>query len=179
MCFVEVNSATITNIIFVFEKDEVVSGNYPCKGMAQDYIIRYQYGTGQLTWIPFNECLPFPCSYPNSPTCVSYSKQIYSGIYDIRHAIVRSMCQNSEKIGQQFIVGSTSFKLPLETWIFMVDYCRKNSVSVHGPFKSYRKHLQMRSHLDFNSIKVAGEVYLITFQTRCQFNFFLLTVWYL
>ena len=31
---VEVNSAPFTNIIFVFKKDEVVSGNYPCKGMA-------------------------------------------------------------------------------------------------------------------------------------------------
>ena len=125
--FLEVNSAAVTKIIFVFKKDEVVSGNYLCKGMAHAFIIWYRIGTRQFTLIPNNECLPFPCNYPNSPTCVSYSKQIYSGIYDIRQAIIRSICQNSEKIGRQFIVGSTSFKFPLETWIFIVDYCKKTA----------------------------------------------------
>ena len=82
------------------------------------------------------------------------------------------MCQKSEKLGRRFIVGTSSFKFPTKAWIYISDYCGKNSVPVYGPFHAYRKHLQMWSHLDLIAVKVSGEVFLIKYDTKDQFEVF-------
>ena len=43
--FVRVQSTLVKDIIFVFKKDDVVNGIFPCRGMSKAFIIRYRYGT--------------------------------------------------------------------------------------------------------------------------------------
>ena len=161
----------VTKIIFVFKKDAIVNGYFPCEGMMDTYVLRYRYDT-EFHSIGDNECLPFPCCYEHFPTCISYTRRIYSCLYDIRHAITKCMCRNSEKLGRQFIVGNTSFKFPMEGWEFITHHCCENNMVVYGPFSCYKKHMQMRSHLDLNAVKVVGEVQLLQFETRNHFKIF-------
>ena len=67
----------VTKIIFVFKKDAMVNGCFPREGMMDTYFLWYQYDT-KFHSIGDNECLPFPCCYKNFPTCISYTRRIYS-----------------------------------------------------------------------------------------------------
>ena len=67
------------------------------------------------------------------------------------------MCQFSENLGREFIVGSDTFLLPVEGWSFINDYCclRSNQLTVFGPFTSNLARNRLRRHLDY--IRVAEQ----------------------
>ena len=163
----------IQGIIFVFRTDDIIEGRYACKGILNAFVVRYRCNNySEIEEIPQYNCLPFPCSYPSCPVAVSFSKSIFDTIYLIRRAITMIMSRNSEKIGRHSIFGRQSHRLQCDSWQYIAAYCHANNITVTGPMTRKRKHLHLRSHLDFVGVEVKSEKYMIRFETTAQFKAF-------
>ena len=162
----------VKGIIFVFKKDPIVNGVYPCEGMEHVFLLRVRYMNGQFEDIDDTQCLPFPCEYDECPLCISYSKRIYNALYGIRKRITHVMCRNSEKLGRSFIQGRDLYQFDIQAWVFIVRYCEDSGVPIYGPFSQARKHLQMRKGLELNGVRRKGEIRTVRFESRHQFHTF-------
>ena len=59
------------------------------------------------------------------------------------------MSRSSQLLGREFIAGTNSFNFTLEAWVHIVDFCKGKNMTVLGPFKSSRKEMALRTHLDY------------------------------
>ena len=162
----------ISNIIFVFSKDSIVEGEYPCEGIENAFVTRYRFNNGFTEEIENEECFPFPCLHQLSPVQLSFSRKIFMCIYSIRKSIVHTMCRNGQANGHGFIVGRDTFKFPEEGWYYLEHCCKCHNIQVHGPYKSSSNHLQARSHLDINCVKMHGDSFIMQFETTYNFEVF-------
>ena len=167
----KVPSHEITGIIFLFSKDDIVYGNFPCEGIELAFVIRFQFFNNRLHIIPKEKYLPFPCSYPSYLLCTSYAKRIFHSLLEIKAKVTQVMCRKGrEASGRNFITGSATIRMEKESWIFIVSFFARRGISVHGPFQSKSRELQMRNGLELNSVRKSGEVYMLQFATRSQFQ---------
>ena len=77
---IQIPPRMLINIIFIFQKDDVVDGIFPCEGVECAYIIRFRFVDDNLTTIPCDQCLPFPCSYNSYHLTISYCKQFFDSL---------------------------------------------------------------------------------------------------
>ena len=152
--FVDFPFSSITRLIFVFRKEEIVEGVYPCKGMELCFVLRNRYVGNRYKRIPPHECLPFPSMYVISRISMRYSKRIYDALYDVRKTVTHMMCWNGKNLGVSFISGSNRISFPIESWIFVRNYVSGQHITIQGPFPKSRKHLQVRRFLDVNAVRM-------------------------
>lgn len=167
-----VSASEIDGIIFLFRHDDIINGTYPCEGIENAFVVRYQFVSGNTNIICSNMCLPFPCSYLTSPVAMSFARRVFDGLYTVRKSTTHLMCRNSQNNGRGFIQGNQSFFISTELWLYISAFCAKNRIVIHGPFSSRTSHLQARAHVDINCVKVNGELYIIRWETTSDFSSF-------
>ena len=74
------------------------------------------------------------------------------------------MCRSSESIGRDFIKGKKWFSCTPEFWS-LINFFFHDVVPVHGPFKSRRKCLKMRSGVSLCAVRKENEVEIMRFET--------------
>ena len=164
--------SAIESIIFLFRHEDIINGTYPCEGIENVFVIRYQFVSGYTNIICLNMCLPFPCSYLTSPVAMSFARRVFDGLYTVRKSITHLMCRNAQNNGRGFVQGHQSFIVSTEFWLYISAFCAKNQIVVHGPFSSRTSHLQSRAHVDINCVKVIGQLYIIRWETMSDFTSF-------
>ena len=162
----------ITGLIFVFRKDDIVNGVYPCEGVEFCFVLRYRLMDNNTTIIPIEECLPFPCLYHHSGITISCAKRVFKALYAVRKTVTHLMMRSWKNMGRRFIQGSDHVSIPIEAWIFFSKFVVKKGMKIYGPFPKSHKHYQTRRFLDINAVRVHSFVEVIQFTTRVHFQIF-------
>ena len=149
---VQIPHHAVSNIIFMFRKDDIVNGFFPCEGVECAFLIRFRFVTDNLTVIPCGHCLPFPCSYQSYHLTTSYPKQIFDSLQRIRSTVTQMMCRKGKNLGRNFISGSITISLGKESWVYLVDFFKAKNINVHGPFQKKKRELQIRNGIELNSV---------------------------
>ena len=114
---VQIPNHAVSNIIFMFRKDNIVNGFFPCEGVKCAFLIRFRFVTANLKFVPCNHCLPFPCSHQSYHLTASYSKRIFDSLQLICSTVTQMMCRKGKNIGRNFISGPTTSSLGKKSWI--------------------------------------------------------------
>ena len=163
----------VRNIIFTFRKDDIVDGFFPCEGVECAFTIRFRFVNEEnLTLIPSDQCLPFPCLYELYHLTMSYSRRIFNSLQLIRSTITQIMCRKGKNLGLSFISASKTITVSKESWLFLVEYFKTKNMDVYGPFEKKKRELQVRNGIELNSVRLLGAEYMMQFATRAHFQAF-------
>ena len=73
---IQIPPRTLINILFIFRKDDVVDGIFPCEGVECAYIIRFRFVDDNLTTIPCDHFFHF-----RAPTIRIISQLVIASIF--------------------------------------------------------------------------------------------------
>ena len=106
---IEISPKDIIGILFLFRKDDIVDGLFPCEqGIEITFVLQYRIINGILQVIPEQQCLPFPCSYGIYSLSESFPCQIFKNILKVRQVITKVMCRKGKNLGLGFISASSA-----------------------------------------------------------------------